>query len=654
MPSLPFAQNARSLIVRLRWLCALFRQRLGRFPFPLKSFILWLRIGAQRIGHALFNLSPTRDDVNVENNTRLRLLSYPDDQPMNEDIRIRPSRQPITRNSDETVINEDREPSKEIESVGDVAVSNDPQSAQSCPTMPAPPDSSEGSATLNISAMPNLQPIFPENSGRYYREIIRREQTQGEIPPQTYSFAPNEPPPGWISRLHPEGARYFVHPERRIFTDLDLCDEKKFLELNDVVGQVVESIRVSGGDRDPHYAALLGGVPCAPSPDLLVDLVIDSVVGESGEVSWRYYFINHSQRCPFSLHTRLTSELLHWQAIQGSIEKEQLRHAMECQYWQHCAMFPDSLQLAAELINELQDYLIYSTGDISTSAMSTVSAPIEDLKTWLSLVRQLPCHGLGSACTFARLMAQLAQDRFLNFHGMPCARLSLDQSVYDENKPTRSFLFRAVSPLLFFATEVYLQYLENAYTDKMALTRVWTPLIQKLNKEWEDFILLATFILNANVGFLAIQSVDNLPPSGHHSTVQILSYLSIVVSIGSIMLGLLLVRQNRTKFHEAAWQISQSIDRRTSEKFGVELLALIFALPWALLMWSMIFFFGAFMVACMRVPGTVARSIIGVAAVIMVLLVLWCIWDAWDMQAAHKPPFGSAFEVEDSKTIFKK
>ncbi|KAF7364983.1 hypothetical protein MVEN_00369200 [Mycena venus] len=520
--------------------------------------------------------------------------------------------------------------------------------------MLATPDSNGGPDTLNTSVMPNLHPIFPENVGRYYRETIRRERTQREIPPQTYSFATNESPPGWISRLHPEGARYFVHPERRIFTDLDLCDERKLRELNQVVGQVVESIRASGGDRDPHYAALLGGVPCAASPDLLVDLVIDSVVGESGEVSWRYYFINHSQRCPFSLHTRPTDELLHWHAIQGSIEKEQLRHAMECQYWQHCAMFPDSLQLAAELINELQDYLIYSIGDILTSTLSTVSISVEDLKTWLSVVRQLPCHGLGSAYTFARLMGHLAQDRFLNFHGMPCARLSLDQSVYDENKPTRSFLFRAVSPLLFFATEVYSQYLENAYTDKMVLTRVWTPLIQKLNKEWEDFILLATFILNANVGFLAIQSVDNLPPSGHHSTVQILSYLSIVASIGSIMLGLLLVRQNRTKLHEAAWEISQSIDRRTSKLFGVELLALIFALPWALLMWSMIFFFGAFMVACVRVQDTVTRSILSVAAVVMVLLVVWCIWDAWDMQAAHKPPFGSASEVENSNAIFKK
>jgi uncharacterized membrane protein YozB (DUF420 family) len=53
--------------------------------------------------------------------------------------------------------------------------------------------------------------------------------------------------------------------------------------------------------------------------------------------------------------------------------------------------------------------------------------------------------------------------------------------------------------------------------------------------------------------------VDTLTNSGRHSIVQILSYLSIVASIGSIILGLLLIRQNRTKFHESAGQIVRGL-----------------------------------------------------------------------------------------------
>ena len=53
-------------------------------------------------------------------------------------------------------------------------------------------------------------------------------------------------------------------------------------------------------------------------------------------------------------------------------------------------------------------------------------------------------------------------------------------------------------------------------------------------------------MLNANVAFLAIQSVDSSGPVGHRSSAQRASYLSIVNSVGAIILGLLLVREHNT------------------------------------------------------------------------------------------------------------
>ena len=58
----------------------------------------------------------------------------------------------------------------------------------------------------------------------------------------------------------------------------------------------------------------------------------------------------------------------------------------------------------------------------------------------------------------------------------------------------------------------------------------------------------ATVLLNANMAFLSIQSVDN---GGQvvkdRSPAQIASYISIVTSVGSVILSLLLVRQNRSR-----------------------------------------------------------------------------------------------------------
>ena len=53
-------------------------------------------------------------------------------------------------------------------------------------------------------------------------------------------------------------------------------------------------------------------------------------------------------------------------------------------------------------------------------------------------------------------------------------------------------------------------------------------------------------MLNANVAFLAIQSVDNSGSVGQRSNAQRASYFSIVNSIGAIVLGLLLIRGHNT------------------------------------------------------------------------------------------------------------
>jgi len=63
-------------------------------------------------------------------------------------------------------------------------------------------------------------------------------------------------------------------------------------------------------------------------------------------------------------------------------------------------------------------------------------------------------------------------------------------------------------------------------------------------------------LLNANVAFLAIDSVDG---GGGTAPDQIASYMSAVMSVGSIIIGLLLVRQNRSKGREMAEDIVQRL-----------------------------------------------------------------------------------------------
>ena len=130
----------------------------------------------------------------------------------------------------------------------------------------------------------------------------------------------------------------------------------------------------------------------------------------------------------------------------------------------------------------------------------------------------------------------------------------------------------------------------------------------------------ATVLLNANMAFLSIQSIDN---GGNlvadRSAAQIASYISIMTSVGSVIISLILVRQNRSKNrHSAEEAVGISFDslnvhcviltfqysnlsgdilgyqatflgRMTHKKRGLETLAILYALPYALLMWSYVF-----------------------------------------------------------------
>ncbi len=57
-------------------------------------------------------------------------------------------------------------------------------------------------------------------------------------------------------------------------------------------------------------------------------------------------------------------------------------------------------------------------------------------------------------------------------------------------------------------------------------------------------------MLNINVTFLGIQSVDTDSPSRRPE--QIASYLSAIASIGSLIIGLLLIKLNRIRLQDTA------------------------------------------------------------------------------------------------------
>jgi hypothetical protein len=174
-----------------------------------------------------------------------------------------------------------------------------------------------------------------------------------------------------------------------------------------------------------------------------------------------------------------------------------------------------------------------------------------------------------------------------------------------------------IAPLLFLDPMALVRELHTIFVDNTPSSERWNTFNLNLNGQLQDSTLLATVLLNANVGFLAINSVD----TGGRSPIQVASYMSLVSSLGSMILGLLLVSHNRTLGQlGTVLQTEVFLSGLSEKERRLERLAIIYSLPKTLLMWGMVFFFAAFSVHWWSPGDQTTRAVVG--SVIMVALVM--------------------------------
>lgn len=218
-------------------------------------------------------------------------------------------------------------------------------------------------------------------------------------------------------------------------------------------------------------------------------------------------------------------------------------------------------------------------------------------------------------------MALIGYERFMNFHGQHGARLSRLQSIRPYAKK-RTLIMIILSPALFFAPDIHLKGIEDVWIDRMVLQEPWKDFIDNLVRGWEGFVLYSTVLLNANVAFLAIPNV-----AGQEGTLatpaEIASQVSMITSVGSVIIGLLLSRHHQLKDKSAAEAAGYMADK------GLQTLAILYSLPYALLMWSMVTFVLSIAITCFDVQGVPQRVITGVIWLFIFLLIGWAVVTGW-------------------------
>ncbi|KAF9230472.1 hypothetical protein BU15DRAFT_83586 [Melanogaster broomeanus] len=422
----------------------------------------------------------------------------------------------------------------------------------------------------------------------------------------------------WMDGSKTPRGSSILHAQRKTFTEANMCDEKTGTDIENMRNFLFSELRVEIEN---------GGLSESLNSDD-VQLVLEPKEDPVG-VLYCYYFVNPRNRSLFWLDDWKGEEIfMHSLDI---LSQPRRGLAIQSQYWKHCQLFPDLCIVTEDLKNEIADMVIHAISDHLAWQRSPCPLNVEKLQNHLSLIDRISVESAQkrrhSAVVVGRIMAIFYRNYFFDCHGEECARVTSDQIDYSW-KYRPSLLMIACAPLLFMAPVANVRLLYRTLNTRG--TEMWNTCVNKLNSQLQDTNLLATVLLNANVGFLAIQSVDNgdgIPLK------QLASYMSLVASLSSIILGLVFVQHTRTETGRAEFQLPDFFDRVLLGMHGFETYAFIYSLPYALLVWGMILFFVAFISELSGVGNVTSWVSVGSFVFVIGFLVTWSIWASRDAYA---------------------
>ncbi|KAF7361073.1 hypothetical protein MSAN_01138200 [Mycena sanguinolenta] len=492
-------------------------------------------------------------------------------------------------------------------------------------------------------AHPHIRPGAPKSGRRYKCTMtIPKGATLTTIilPPLTTFTPKNSPPEGWTTSQHPEGAQYFFHEEKRVFTDANLFDPATVVFINENIRTVNDFVRAHNVDLPPG-----------------VDLVLHESIFADESKGCLYYFVNHLNRCVFWIDNVGSELFLVTPEVRGMTSPSHCRHELEAQYWLHCAYYPRAFELTHEIVNELRSIVLHAAGDVLAFPHTPVSWKLHELRDMFAFIahsdvaenigKHTEKEFEGYSCFVSayiqltqlsnleltgtpagRLMHSFARYRF---HGEPVARLIFSKQSVHETVQKQTVFIRLLNLLLFRVPHSHLSRMYAVTVSGLMNRRACEQLLQRLMCEWQESVINAAVVLAANVGFLSIQSVNQGSPA------QVASYVSTLASIASISMGLLLLNYHRHRDSNSAVASLASIFNRTRRRRSLEALAVLHSLPIVMLMWSIGSFFFAFSFMCNE--STNLASIFVIVLEIIFLSPILClvvVWSSRDLVRGFK------------------
>ncbi|KZP26953.1 hypothetical protein FIBSPDRAFT_948925 [Athelia psychrophila] len=421
-------------------------------------------------------------------------------------------------------------------------------------------------------------------------------------------------PEGWAACTHPEAICLLmvVWPAQRVYTGVLMHDSATAAIVDKAASRILGQFRQDAIDQK----AVL---------PMEVDLVLEiTELGDRPVV--RYYFADHVSRVLFWME-----EFDAWRIcceVKCVVSLSHLRLEIESQYWAHYELFPNCRDYTTELRDEVRGIMLHAISDQITSSTSTALYTREEHSALLAVIEKLqvdyPPDRVCAGAIVGRAMRSLKHMHFMHLYGQHGARLDSCQSVHGVVVHPQSWYLQVIEPLLFWGAEVHLVSLEKIWVDRTMNINMWRRFVQNLQSQWRDLIIAAAILLNMNIVFLSIQSVDNHRFAvSNRSPTQILIYVSTITSLFSILFASFLLRYHKHQ-SECAGEIAAFLGNMTGRSTGLQNLAIMYAIPHALIVWSALEFSGSFLMYCFSNTTIPTRVTVTSTLGICIVLTVWC------------------------------
>ncbi|KAF8836690.1 hypothetical protein BDN67DRAFT_1014475 [Paxillus ammoniavirescens] len=422
------------------------------------------------------------------------------------------------------------------------------------------------------------------------------------LPFQRDFVDPRDPSPTtkWRSCVHPEGALYFYNTELHIFTDCDIRRSKNHKPIQLCFQNIV------------GLAAQEGIV----LPDENIEIVLELKPGKdevSKQKQCMYYLVDKTRRTLFWLHKFDPTEM--YGNVKGVREPTHIKCALEMQY---CCRSIDPQPRFVEKVT--------SDTSLAPFEMDELSKMLDIMNVLEGTIGQKNDHLM---CVVARFMRMFSRIHFFNFHGQMGARLDVDQSIYEtaQERSRTSVVLRTVNLILFGAPAVHSEGLRRVWVDQTVNQPRWKAFVANVNNEWAGFTIYSTVMLAVDVSFLAVPGVESSDPNSDPQPVCVVAtYVSILCTIGSLVASVILSSQSRRTGYGSATETVTYMAKMTSTLVGIDHLAIMYSVPYGLLLWGMVFFIVALSDVIFRSSYHNTLILVGVSSFVILVFVFWPIW----------------------------